>query len=70
MEVIGRRTLDKQAKNNNTLQQIINEFVEKVEKAAWKDDADLKVSFPSADRIFRNVYVFDLTGNDRMLTLV
>ncbi len=70
MEVIGRRTLDKHAKNNNTLQQVINEFLEKLKKAAWQNDADVKASFPDADRIFRNVYVFDLTGSDRTLTLV
>lgn len=70
MEVIGRRTLDKHAKNSPVLQKVINDFVEKVEKANWKNDADLKVTFPDADRIFKNVYVFDLTGSDRTLTLV
>jgi len=70
MEVIGRGTLDKHAKNNTVLQKVIDEFVEKVEKAAWRNDADLKITFPDADRIFKNVYVFDLTGSDRTLTLV
>ncbi len=70
MEVIGRRTLDKYAKNSTVLQQVINEFVGKVEKANWKNDADLKATFPDADRVFKNVYVFDLTGSDRTLTLV
>lgn len=67
MEVIGRQTLDKHARNNPVLQKVLNEFVE---KASWKNGTDLKVTFPEADRIFKNVYVFNLTGSDRTLALV
>jgi mRNA interferase HigB len=70
VEIIGRRTLDKYAKNNTVRQKVVNEFVKKVQRSTWKNDADVKADFPDADRIFSNVYVFDLTGSDRTLTLV
>jgi mRNA interferase HigB len=58
------------AKKNMTLLGAVNEFVNAVQGATWNNDQDVKATFPNADRIFNNVYVFNITGADRSLALV
>jgi mRNA-degrading endonuclease HigB of HigAB toxin-antitoxin module len=48
----------------------VDEFIQKVLAADWKNDADVRAAFPDADRIFGGVYVFNLTRSDRTLTMV
>ena len=62
MIVTRVQVLLKFAKKNMTLLGAVNDFVNTVQGATWQNDQDVKTSFPNADRIFNNVYVFNITG--------
>jgi mRNA-degrading endonuclease HigB of HigAB toxin-antitoxin module len=70
MQLTGVKALDKFTRNNATLKKAVDEFIQKVLAADWENDADVKVTFPDADRIFTEVYIFNLTRSDRTLAMV
>ena len=46
-------------------------WAEYVEKTEWKNHADLKAAFPSADYVGNDRYVFNISGNKfRLVTIV
>lgn len=49
----------------------LNRWIETVQEAKWKNHADLKKMFPSADYIKNGRYVFNISGNNfRLVTVV
>ena len=49
----------------------LNRWAEFVESNDWKNHADLKEAFPSADYVGNNRYVFNISGNKyRLITVV
>lgn len=48
----------------------LNKWIEVVQAAQWKNHADLKAAFPSADYIKNGRYVFNIGGNNYRVTFV
>lgn len=48
----------------------LNKWIEVVQAAQWKNHADLKAAFPSADYIKNGRYVFNIVGNNYRVTFV
>ena len=48
----------------------LNKWIEVVQAAQWKNHADLKAAFPSADYIKNCSYVFNIGGNNYRVTFV
>jgi mRNA-degrading endonuclease HigB of HigAB toxin-antitoxin module len=69
MVIIGKKELLKFGKNNHSLLGLLNDFITTIEAVEWKNDEDVKNTFSNADRIFKNIYVFNITSN-RVLALV
>lgn len=70
METVGLNALFKFARKNAPLRKAIDDFGQRVQAADWKNDADVKTTFPDADRIFNEVYIFNLTKSDRTVAMV
>ena len=45
-------------------------WIDIVEDAEWKSHAELKMSFPSADYVGNNRYVFNIRGNNYRMVVV
>lgn len=61
MEIVGLNALLRFAKKNAALRKALDGFAQRVRAANWKNDAD---------RIFNEVYIFNLTKGDRTLAMV
>lgn len=48
----------------------LNKWIEVVQAAQWKNHADLKAAFPSADYIKNGRYVFNIGGNNYRVVAV
>lgn len=48
----------------------LNKWIEGVQAAQWKNHADLKAAFPSADYIKNGRYVFNIGGNNYRVVAV
>lgn len=48
----------------------LNGWVEKVKSATWRNHAELKQTFPSADYVKNGRYVFNIGGNNYRIVAV
>lgn len=48
----------------------INAWAESIERAKWSNHSELKQSFPSADYVKNNRYVFNIKGNNYRIVVV
>ena len=69
MEIVGRKVIVKFTKGDATLDGAFNDFLEQVTDANWQNDADVKITFPKADRAVDSFYFFDI-GSSRNFSLV
>ncbi len=71
MELIGIPILVAFVKKHPTTRAAVGEWKARVEAATWKNHAELKAAFPSADYIAsRKFYVFNIGGNKARLCAV
>ncbi len=71
MEIKGVNLLDKCARKNAIARNALQQWVEVVGDAQWKNHNDIKETFPSADYIGNGQYVFNIKGNGfRIIALV
>ncbi|GHT10209.1 toxin RelE [Bacteroidia bacterium] len=67
MDIINAKLLFDFAKNNPNAAGAINRWVEIVKTEKWKHHNDLKQTFPQADYVGNNRYVFNIAGNNYRL---
>lgn len=71
MRVLGRDKLDKFKKKHPQARKPVNAWYAEVDKAQWRNWADIKVRYPKADWLSNNRAVFNIKGNDfRLVVLV
>lgn len=71
MRIISEKTLFDFAKSHADILKPLQEWVDKVNEANWKNFADIKNTFGSVDYVGNDRFVFDIKGNAyRIVALV
>lgn len=70
MIIRKRDILDDFAVKHADVKNALQRWVDIVEEAEWKSHADIKASFPTADYISHERYVFNIKGNNYRLIVV
>ena len=70
MEITQRYKLDDFVKKHANVLQPLNNWIERVENAQWKNHNELKLDFPSVDYVTNNRYVFNIKGNNYRIVVV
>ena len=70
MRIMTKATIRDYIKDNPNSETALIEWMEKTEKAEWKNFADIKNTFNSVDYVGKQHYVFDIKGNDYRLIVV
>ena len=71
MKLLKYKLLKDFWKKHSDAEAPLNRWAEFVESNDWKNHADLKEAFPSADYVGNNRYVFNISGNKyRLITVV
>lgn len=71
MIIANKELLDDFVQSHANAEKPLNRWIETVQEAKWKNHADLKKMFPSADYIKNGRYVFNISGNNfRLVTVV
>ena len=71
MRVISRRRLREYWEANPRAEEALRRWYMLVDKARWRNHADLRAEFPSADYVGNDRYVFNIGGNNfRLVTVV
>ena len=70
MRVISKRTIQEYYEEHPNCKGALLSWYEHFTSTNWKDFNHLKTSFPSADFVGNNHYVFNIKGNDYRLVVV
>ena len=71
MKILHRERIDKFSVKHADSVRPLQRWVDSVEEATWRNHADLKQEFPSADYVGNGRYVFNIKGNNyRMVVIV
>ena len=70
MRIIAERTIREYYEKNPHSKTALQDWVNVVKKAQWKNFADIKATYNSADYIGRQHYVFNIKGNDYRMVVV
>lgn len=71
MIITGSEILEVFCRKHSDASNVINKWVSDVSLAEWKNHNELKESYPSADYVGNNRYVFNIKGNHyRLVVLV
>ena len=71
MIIANKELLDDFVQSHAQAANPLNRWVEIVKAAQWKNHAELKATFPSADYVKNGRYVFNIGGNNyRVVTVV
>jgi mRNA interferase HigB len=70
MEITQRYKLYKLAEKHSDVLKPLNNWIQKVEQANWKNHNDLKADFPTADYVRNNRYVFNIKGNNYRIVVI
>ncbi len=70
MEITQRYKLREFVNKHPEVLKSLNNWIERIENAEWKNHNELKADFPSADYITRNRYVFNIKGNNYRIVVV
>lgn len=70
MKILHRERIDKFSTKHVDSIRPLQRWIDKVEEANWKNHAELKLDFPSADYVGNGRYVFNIKGNSYRLVVV
>lgn len=70
MIIANKELLDKFVQSHAQSASPLNNWIEKVKATVWKNHAELKKSFPSADYVKNGRYVFNIGGNNYRIVAV
>jgi mRNA interferase HigB len=70
MKIRNKKLIEEFVKKHADAKNAFQRWIDIVEEAEWKSHADIKISFPSADYIGNERYVFDVRGNNYRLVVV
>ena len=71
MRIISLKTIKNYVEQHPESKTAFQRWAKKVEKAQWKNFADVKKDFSTADNVGNQHYVFNIKGNDyRLVVLV
>ncbi|MDX9749334.1 MAG: type II toxin-antitoxin system HigB family toxin [Paludibacter sp.] len=70
MEITHRYKLSDFARKHSDVLKPLNNWIERVQQAKWKNHNDLKADFPSADYVTNNRYVFNIKGNNYRIVVI
>lgn len=71
MRIANKELLDDFVQTHAQASKPLNKWIEVVKDAQWKNHAELKAMFPSADYVKNGRYVFNIGGNNyRVVTVV
>lgn len=70
MIIANKELLDDFVQSHTQAVKPLNKWVEVVRAAQWKNHADLKNQFPSADYVKNGRYVFNIGGNNYRVVAV
>lgn len=70
MRIISERTIRLYYEANPKSETALRDWVSKVKEAQWRNFADIKRTFNSADNVGNQHYVFNIKGNDYRLVVV
>ena len=70
MYITNSTLIEKFCKKHKDAESAFAKWVEFVEKAEWKNHADLKNDYLSADYVGNNRYVFNIKGNNYRLIIM
>lgn len=71
MKILKFKLLKSFGKKHPDAEDALMRWAEYVEKMEWKNHAELKEAFPSADYVGNDRYVFNISGNKfRLVTIV
>ena len=63
MQIFGKREIKKFILKHTIAKNALENWMNTVESSDWKNHADLKQTFPSADYVGNAKYVFNIKGN-------
>lgn len=67
MDLFGKETLLEYATSHADVSEQIKAWAAEIESAQWNNPHDLKARYPKASNLGKNMWVFDLKGNDYRL---
>lgn len=71
MIIANKELLDNFVQSHAQAAKPLNKWIEVVKAVQWKNHAELKKMFPSADYVKNGRYVFNISGNNyRIVTVV
>ena len=70
MIIANKEVLDDFVQSHAQAVKPLNKWVEDVKAAQWKNHAELKAMFPSADYVKNGRYVFNIGGNNYRVVAV
>ena len=70
MKIANKGLLDDFVQTHGLSAKPLNRWVEVVQAAQWRNHADLKKMFPSADYVKNGRYVFNIGGNNYRIVAV
>ena len=70
MIIANKEVLDCFVQSHANAVKPLNKWIEDVKAARWKNHADLKQMFPSADYVKNGRYVFNIGGNNYRIVAV
>ena len=70
MKIWDKELIDKFTDKHTDASSAFQRWIDIVEDAEWKSHAELKMSFPSADYVGNNRYVFNIRGNNYRMVVV
>ncbi len=70
MIIANKELLDDFVQTHVQATKPLNKWIEVVKAAQWKNHAELKSSFPSADYVKNGRYVFNIAGNNYRIVAV
>ena len=70
MIIANKELLDAFVQKHSQSAGPLNNWVEKVKKAIWHNNTELKKMFPSADYVKNGRYVFNIGGNNYRIVAV
>ncbi|MCX6309330.1 MAG: type II toxin-antitoxin system HigB family toxin [Bacteroidia bacterium] len=70
MEITHRYKLDDFVKKHSDVLNPLNNWIEHIEKAQWKNHNELKADFPSVDYVTNSRFVFNIKGNNYRIVVV
>lgn len=70
MRIISRKALTRFARKYKAAAEPLDNWYRRAKKAEWKDSAEMKLDYPSADRV-GTCWVFNIGGNKyRLITRI